>query len=127
MNKDIQNPLDFLPLSQPVFHILLALADEDRHGYGIIKEVEARTNGKLVLKPGTLYQAIHRLLQAGLLVEVTDKNKDEITDSRRRIYHLTQFGQQVIIAETERLEELVRQVQRKNILDEGDLKSDFRL
>jgi len=116
LNTTNQNPENLLPLTPAVFHILLALADADRHGYAIMKEVEARTEGRLLLKPGTLYQAISRLLEAGLIEEVaTDDDKG--VDSRRRVYRLSSFGRQTVIAEAHRLEQMVKQAYGKNIFE----------
>lgn len=116
MNTTNQNPGDFLPLTPAVFHILLALADADRHGYAIMKEVESRTEGRLLLKPGTLYQAISRLLETGLIEEVSIDD-DKNVDSRRRVYRLSSFGRQTVIAEAHRLEQMVKQAYGKNIFE----------
>lgn len=118
MPKQTTNPSALLPLTQAIFHILLTLADKDCHGYAIIKEVEARTDQRLKLKPGTLYRAIHRLLEGGLIEEITDQVLDEEDDQRRRIYRLTDFGRKVVVAEAKRLEELVQQAHSKNIFGE---------
>src|SRR5689334_6472580 len=91
----------FLPLSPQQFHILLALSDGERHGYGIILEVAERTGGALKMGTGTLYTAIARLLDLALIVETTDD------EPRRRYYRLTGPGRQVLRAETARLEALV--------------------
>jgi DNA-binding PadR family transcriptional regulator len=120
-----QSPEDLLPLTPAVFHILLALADADRHGYAIMKEVETRTEGQLVLKPGTLYQAIHRLLDAGLIEEVDEGPEIKQSDKRRRVYHLKPFGRQALTAEARRLERNVQQAQSKKILEGG--KTSFAL
>ena len=117
LNTTNQNPEDLLPLTPAVFHILLALADADRHGYAIMKEVEDRTEGRLLLKPGTLYQAIGRLLEAGLIEEVTTSDPDQEGDKRRRVYHLSPFGRQTVIAEAHRLEQMVQQAYGKNIFE----------
>jgi DNA-binding PadR family transcriptional regulator len=114
-----------LPLTPAVFHILLALADEDRHGYGIMKEVEYRTDGGMLLKPGTLYQAIKRLLEASLIEQAEERPDEEINDERRRYYHLTANGRAVMTAEAERLERLVKQAQAKHVL--GERKAGFAL
>lgn len=95
---------DFLPLTHVVYHILLSLSLEPRHGYGIIKDVAARTDDKIELEAGTLYAAIRRLRQDRLLEEAPAPPE---TDSRRRYYELTPFGRDVLRAESERLAELV--------------------
>lgn len=96
-----------LPLPTAAFHILLALSAADCHGYGIIQDVEARTNGALRLSPGTLYRTIQRLLEQGLIEESRKPSRPK-TDPRRRYYRITPFGTAVARAETRRLTELVR-------------------
>ena len=96
-----------LPLQAAEFHILLALSGGDCHGYGIIQDVEARTDGALRLSPGTLYRTIQRLLEEGL-IEEPRKPSAPRSDPRRRYYRITPFGIAVARAETERLSELVR-------------------
>jgi DNA-binding PadR family transcriptional regulator len=96
-----------LPLPAAAFHILLALSASDCHGYGIIQDVEARTNGALRLSPGTLYRTIQRLLEDGLIEEPRRPSRPK-HDPRRRYYRLTPFGTAVARAETRRLTELVR-------------------
>lgn len=96
-----------LPLPPATFHILLALAANDRHGYGIIQDVEARTDGALRLSPGTLYRTIQRLLEQGLIVE-PKRRADPLDDPRRRYYRITPFGTAAARAETRRLTQLVR-------------------
>jgi DNA-binding PadR family transcriptional regulator len=100
-------PEHLLPLQPATFHILLALADDDRHGYGIIQDVAARTNGSLRLSPGTLYRSIQRMLEQGLLVEVTERPAAPDDDERRRYYRITQLGRLVAEAEARRLVQLV--------------------
>ena len=95
-------------LQPAVFHILMALADEDRHGYGIIQEVLARTNGDVRLSPGTLYRSIQRMLDDDLIIEVHERPAPELDDERRRYYRLTKTGKQVAQEEANRLSELVR-------------------
>jgi DNA-binding PadR family transcriptional regulator len=102
------DPLSMLPLPLATFHILLALADEDRHGYGIILEVAARTDGELRLSAGTLYRSIQRMLEDGLLVEVRARPAPDDDDERRRYYRITPFGAAVARAETRRLSGLVK-------------------
>ena len=99
---------ELLPLPAAPFHILLALADVDRHGYAIIQDVEARTGGELTLSAGTLYRSIQRMLEQGLLVETRDRPAPEDDDERRRYYRITPFGLAVAKAETRRLTDLVR-------------------
>jgi DNA-binding PadR family transcriptional regulator len=102
------DPLALLPLPQGTFHILLALADEDRHGYAIILEVAARTGGALRLSAGTLYRSIQRMLEDGLIVETRERPAPEMDDERRRYYRITPFGAAVARAEAARLAGLVK-------------------
>lgn len=110
----------FLPLTAQQFHILLALTDDERHGYGIILDVARRTDGALRLGTGTLYTAIARLATSGLIVE-SNQRRDRRTDARgetderRRYYRLTPLGRSVLKAETARLEGLVAHARRKGI------------
>lgn len=97
-----------LPLPPVTFHILLALADEDRHGYAIIQDVAARTGGELKLSAGTLYRSIQRMLEQGLLVETRDRPAPEEDDERRRYYRITKFGIEVARAEARRLTQMVK-------------------
>jgi DNA-binding PadR family transcriptional regulator len=110
------DPEELLPLSPAVFHVLLALADAERHGYGIIKEVEARTEGRVRLGPGTLYGSIKRMLEEGLIEESDERPDSELDDERRRYYRLTVFGRRVASAEAERLEGLVASARDKRLL-----------
>jgi len=96
-----------LPLPPATFHILVALADGERHGYAIMQEVAARTGGDLRLSPGTLYRSIQRMLEQGLLAELTGKPAKG-DDERRRYYRLTPFGREVAQAETRRLAQLLK-------------------
>jgi DNA-binding PadR family transcriptional regulator len=97
-----------LPLPPVTFHILIALADGERHGYAIIQEVSARTGGEVRLGAGTLYRSIQRMLEQGLIVEAEDRPAQELDDERRRYYGITRFGTAVARAETARLALLVR-------------------
>ena len=105
-----------LPLTPAVFHILLALADGERHGYAIMQEVARRTEGKMRLGPGTLYGSIKRMLAEDLIEESDERPDPELDDERRRYYRLTQFGQRVAAAEVERLAKLVRVAKSKSLL-----------
>jgi DNA-binding PadR family transcriptional regulator len=98
---------ELLPLPEATFHILLALADGDRHGYGIIQDIATRTDGALKLGPGTLYRSIQRMLEQGLILETTERPAPAEDDERRRYYRLTGFGRSVAKAETARLMHLV--------------------
>jgi DNA-binding PadR family transcriptional regulator len=89
------------------FHVLLALAAEERHGYGILQEVTALTDGDLQLEPGTLYRALHRMLKDGWVAESARRPAADLDDERRRYYRLTPAGRRVATAEAERLSRLV--------------------
>jgi len=101
-------PGAFLPLPPATFHILLALADEDRHGYAIIQDVAVRTGGALKLSAGTLYRSIQRMLEQGLILETQERPAPELDDERRRYYRIAPFGAAVARAEARRLTQLVR-------------------
>ncbi|HEV8415940.1 MAG TPA: helix-turn-helix transcriptional regulator [Bryobacteraceae bacterium] len=96
-------PSDLLPLTPPVFHILLALADEERHGYGIMQDVARQTNDALQLGPGTLYGCLKRMLAAGLVEESDERPDPELDDERRRYYRMTALGRKTVRAEASRL------------------------
>jgi DNA-binding PadR family transcriptional regulator len=96
-----------LPLSPAAFHILVALADDDRHGYAIIQEVAARTGGDVTLSAGTLYRSIQRLLEQGLILETSERPAPELDDQRRRYYRITPRGRLAARAEARRLQQLV--------------------
>jgi DNA-binding PadR family transcriptional regulator len=108
-------------LTPAVFQILLALADAERHGYGIMKEVEANTRGRMRMGPGTLYGTIKRLLAAGLIEESDERPDPELDDERRRYYRLTAAGRQAVAAEAARLADLVRVARSKRLLGEEAL------
>jgi DNA-binding PadR family transcriptional regulator len=97
-----------LPLPPATFHILLAVAGEDRHGYAIIQDVAMRTDGELKLSAGTLYRSIQRMLEQGLIIETRDRPAPEEDDERRRYYRITALGTAVAKAEARRLTQLVR-------------------
>jgi DNA-binding PadR family transcriptional regulator len=100
-------PEDFLPLHKDTFHILVGLADHDRHGYSIMQDIAARTDGRIRLRPSSLYSAIHRMLEDGLIEELDERPVDGNGDERRRYYRITSFGRKVAIAEARRLERLL--------------------
>ncbi len=113
--EEIPDPRTLLPLTPAVFHIMLALAGGERHGYGIMQEVERLTKGRLNLGPGTLYRSIQRMLVDGLIEETKDVHGSEEDDERRRYYRLTKFGFDVAFEESRRLESLVN-ASRERIL-----------
>jgi DNA-binding PadR family transcriptional regulator len=105
------------PLPPATFHILLALLDDERHGYAIIKDVETRTGGELRLSAGTLYRSIARMVEQGLITEVA-KRRTTAEDERRRYYRLTSFGTAVARAEMRRLSQLVRLARARGLTPE---------
>src|SRR5690242_5418001 len=107
---------ELLPLTPAVFHILLALAGGERHGYGIMQEVAASTEGQMRLGPGTLYRSIKQMLAAGLIEEADEHPDPALDDERRRYYRLTSFGQRVAQAEAARLDRLVNQARARHLL-----------
>jgi DNA-binding PadR family transcriptional regulator len=109
------DPESFLPLTPSVFEILLALSESDLHGYAIMQAVERRSGGAVKLLPGTLYRALDRLLDSGLLKE--RQRSAAALDPRRRNYHLTPLGRRVLVAEAKRLDGQVRAARRLDILE----------
>ena len=110
------DPEDLLPLTPAMFHILLALADRERHGYDIMREVDERTEGKVKIGPGTLYGSIKRMLEAGWIEELDERPDPDLDDERRRYYELTDFGYRLAVAEAERLDRLVKTARTKKLL-----------
>jgi DNA-binding PadR family transcriptional regulator len=106
---------DFLPLTPAIAHILLALADEDRHGYAIMQEVERLTGGTARMGPGTLYGTIKRLLDAGLIEEADERPDPEMDDERRRYYRITPLGRRVLEAESARMATLLGAARSKKV------------
>src|SRR5690348_13483235 len=111
-------PESFLPLPAATFHILMAVADEDRHGYAIIQDVEFRTGGELRLSAGTLYRSIQRMLEQGLLIEPRERPAPDHDDERRRYYRITPLGAAVARAETQRLSRLVKMARARGLAPE---------
>ena len=114
--EESRDPHRFLPLTPAVFHIMLALAGGEGHGYGIMLEVERLTSGRLNLGPGTLYRSIQRMLLDELIEETKDAHDSEEDDERRRYYRLTRFGLEVARAEARRLESLVNAARERELL-----------
>jgi DNA-binding PadR family transcriptional regulator len=104
------------PLTPAMFHVLLALAGEDLHGYAILKEVELRTGGKVRLSTGTLYGIIKRMLADGLIVELRSRPAESQDDERRRYYRLTPQGRQVAATEAQRMDEILSVARSRNLL-----------
>jgi len=107
-----------LPLPPATFHILLALVDQERHGYAIIQDVEARTDGELRMSAGTLYRSVARMVEQGLIAEVTKRPTTRADDERRRYYRITPFGTAVARAEMARLSQLVRLARARGLTPE---------
>jgi DNA-binding PadR family transcriptional regulator len=105
-----------LPLPTAVFHILIALADRDRHGYSIMQDIAARTEGKVQLSAGTLYSSIRRMLEQGLIEELAEGPDPSSTDERRRYYRLTRFGKRAAAAEVARLNALLKQARETGLV-----------
>jgi DNA-binding PadR family transcriptional regulator len=103
------------PLTPAVFHILISLADGEKHGYAIMKNVEAQTGGGIKMGPGTMYGSIKRMLAAGLIEETDERPDPELDDERRRYYRLTGVGRKAAVAETQRLTQAVKIARQKHI------------
>jgi DNA-binding PadR family transcriptional regulator len=116
MTPSARDVAAFLPLPPVTFHILVALAGTDRHGYAVIQEVAERTGGAVRLSAGTLYRSIQRMLEQGLIAETTTRPAPELDDERRRYYRLTPLGLAVMRAETGRLSDLVRMAQATGLV-----------
>jgi DNA-binding PadR family transcriptional regulator len=102
-----RDPQELLPLTPAMFHVLVALADGDRHGYAVIQDVASRTGGRVQIGTGTLYGIVKRLLADGLVIESKRRPAAADDDERRRYYRLTPFGKAVVAAETARLEQMI--------------------
>src|SRR5690348_1689431 len=111
--KPSETRASLLPLKTHWFHVLLSLADQEQHGYGIMQEVLDRTHGKVRLWPATLYGSLKRLMDEDLIEESGTRPAAELDDARRRYYRLTRLGRRVLAAESARLEELVRVIRGK--------------
>ncbi|MDH3605969.1 MAG: PadR family transcriptional regulator [Acidimicrobiia bacterium] len=114
-SRTTKDPEEFLPLSPATTHIMLALADGEKHGYAIMREVERLTNDEVSMGPGTLYGSIKRMLGAGLIAETEERPDPDMDDERRRYYQLSGLGERVLSAETERLATLVRAADSKKV------------
>lgn len=112
-------PQEHLPLSVPVYQILLSLADRELHGYAMIQEIRERTEGEVDLTPSTLYGAVKRLEEDGLIAEAEERLDPLLDDSRRRYYRITPVGREVARAEARRLERALQHARSKGILGDG--------
>ena len=108
-----------LPLPAASFHVLLALAEEDRHGYAVLLDVERRTGGEVRLSAATLYRTLERLLEGGLIEELAERPAPELDDERRRYYRITPFGHRVATSEAARLQKLVRLARSAGIVPQA--------
>lgn len=106
--KTVEGPDAFLPLKPAMFHILLALSEGELHGYGIMKAVEERTEGRIRIDPSPLYRRLKRLLEQGIVKEADRRRDSDSHDERRRYYGLTELGRRVVAAEAARVVELSR-------------------
>ncbi|MEO5961292.1 MAG: PadR family transcriptional regulator [Opitutaceae bacterium] len=118
-NKPPPDPEDELPLTPAVFHILLSLADGEKHGYAIMQEVEEATEGGVLMGPGTLYGSLDRMLKAGYIDESDKRPASKVDDERRRYYRLSQFGRRVLEAEVGRLNRAISRARIKKVLVPG--------
>ena len=109
-------PDGYLPLTPAVLDIVLALGDEELHGYAIMREVRRRTDGRRRLAPGTLYRSLRQMQERGLVEESEERPDPDLDDERRRYYRLTDLGRRVAVAEVERLEGLVRAARSKGLV-----------
>lgn len=100
-------PEDYLPLPSSSFHVLLVLAEDEKHGYAIMREVERISEGAVRMGPGTLYGTIKRLLEMGLVEESGERPAPELDDERRRYYRITGLGERVVTAEVRRLSSMI--------------------
>ncbi len=118
MTKNSRKPNidELLPLRPVEFLVLLVLADDERHGYGIVQDIADRTDGKMKLLPGNLYAVLRRLSESGLLTESSRRPAEDLEDQRRRYYRITRLGEKVLAADAERMKSLVQQVEARDLL-----------
>ena len=111
---------EHLPLTEAVFEVLLALTEGERHGYAILKAVAERTDGRLTLHPGTLYRALNRMLEQGLIEEIDERPDSQSNDERRRYYRITRLGRGVATAEARRLADQVAAARSRNLMSDTE-------
>lgn len=116
MPKNDSEPNDLLPLTPAAFHVLLALADGERHGYAIMQEIAEHTDGRMKMGPGTLYGTIKRLLEAKLIEESDERPDPHLDDERRRYYRLSGLGEKVVRAESQRYADLAAVARGKKLI-----------
>ena len=114
-------PDELLPLTPPMFEVLIALADGEKHGYAILKEVARRTDGRISLSPGTLYAIVRRFVSDGVIAESDERPDPALDDERRRYYRLTDFGRNVAVAEARRMETALGMARAKSLIPRARL------
>ena len=115
MGEEAREPDGYLPLTPAMLDIVVALGDEELHGYAIMRDVRRRTGGRRRLAPGTLYRSLRQMQERGLVAESEERPEAGLDDERRRYYRLTDLGRKVAVAEVERLEGLVRAARSKGL------------
>ena len=115
MGDQTRGPDEYLPLTPAMLDIVVALADDELHGYAIMREVRRRTDGRKRLAPGTLYRSLRQMQERGLVAESDERPEAGLDDERRRYYRLTDLGRRVALAEVERLEDLVQAARSKGL------------
>jgi DNA-binding PadR family transcriptional regulator len=116
MGDQTRGPEEYLPLTPAMLDIVVALADDELHGYAIMREVRRRTDGRKRLAPGTLYRSLRQMHERGLVAESEERPEAGLDDERRRYYRLTDLGRRVAVAEVERLEDLVQAARSKGLV-----------
>jgi DNA-binding PadR family transcriptional regulator len=114
-------PDELLPLTPPMFEVLIALADGEKHGYAILKEVARRSDGRISLSPGTLYAIVRRFVSDGVIAESDERPDPALDDERRRYYRLTDFGRDVAVAEARRMETALGMARAKSLIPKARL------
>lgn len=109
-------PDSFLPLKPVVFQVLLSLAEQELHGYGLVQDIASRTSARLQLEPGNLYRSLRAMLDDGLIAESSRRPAPDLDDERRRYYRITPLGRKVAAAEAARLDELVREARARKLV-----------
>ena len=119
--RDFEEVAALLPLKPQDFHILFVLLDGERHGYGMVKEIDRQTNGQVRLEAGNLYRSVRRLIKQGLIAESDRRPAPESDDERRRYYSVTDFGRQVVTAETDRMRSVVAAAEARLAVSDGEV------
>jgi DNA-binding PadR family transcriptional regulator len=119
--KRVEEVAALLPLKPQDFHILFVLLDGDRHGYGMVKEIDRQTDGQIRLEAGNLYRSVRRLIKQGLIAETDRRPAPESDDERRRYYSVTEFGRQVVAAETDRMRAVVAAAEARLVVSDGEV------